>query len=123
MTPQIEPRDIPKIKEVLQIVFFDSEYQAIRRLGGLTNRSYKIIRKNGMEYVVRIPGEGTENLINRRDERTSTKLGCKLNIDSELLYFGDDGTKVMKFISNSQPMSAQVLQKQEIIKQAAGIFK
>ena len=119
----IEPTDIYRIKELLHIVFSDTEYREIVRLGGMTNRSYKITRNNELEYLVRIPGEGTEELINRMDECKSTRLACKLGIDSELLYFGDDGTKVMKFIPNSQSMTNQILQRQDIIEQAAGIFK
>jgi len=55
----------------------------------MTNRSYKRIRKNGQAYLVRIPGEGTEPLINRKNEHISTELACKLDIDSELLYFAN----------------------------------
>ena len=98
----IEPTDISRIKELLHNVFSDTEYREILRLGGMTNRSYKITRNNGSQYLVRIPGEGTEELINRKDEYKSTRLACKLGFDSELLYFGDDGTIVMKFIPNSQ---------------------
>ena len=96
---KIEAEDIPKVKTILSKIFADETYTDIMRLGGMTNHSYKVTRKNSQEYVVRIPGEGTEELINRLDERKSTELACKLGIDSELLYFGDDGTKVMRFIS------------------------
>lgn len=123
LTRNIEPKDIDKIKELIHIVFSDTEYRKIMRLGGMTNHSYKITRNNGMEYLVRIPGEGTEKLINRTDEFKSTRLACKLGIDSELLYSGDDGTKVMKFISNSHSMNNQIMQRQDIIEQAAGLLK
>ncbi len=119
----IEDQDIPKIKDLLQIVFSDNEYRKISRLGGMTNHSYKVTREDEQEYLVRIPGEGTEELINRNDERISTTLACRLGIDSELLYFGDDGSKVMRFISNPQPMNNLLLQEDYIIEQAAGIFR
>lgn len=119
----IEDQDIPKIKDLLQIVFSDNEYRTLSRLGGMTNHSYKVTREDEQEYLVRIPGEGTEELINRNDERISTNLACRLGIDSELLYFGDDGSKVMRFISNPQPMSNRLLQEHDIIEQAAGIFR
>lgn len=115
--------DIPVIKKLLRKVFPDDDYKEIKRLGGMTNHSYKITRHNEKEYVVRIPGEGTEELINRRDERKSTELACKLGIDAELLYFGNDGTKIMQFIQDSQPMNEQVLRQKENILQAAHIFR
>lgn len=119
---EIEEQDIPKLKELLKTVFGDDEYIDIERLGGMTNHSYKITRPDNNEYLVRIPGEGTEEMINRSDERKSTQLACDLGIDSELLYFGDDGRKVMRFIPNPQPMSEEVMRRKENLKQAAEIF-
>ncbi len=119
---EIEAVDIPKLHELMKLVFNDSEWIDIQRLGGMTNHSYKITREDGEEYLVRIPGDGTEEMINRLDERKSTELGCNLGIDSPLLYFGDDGRKVMKFIKDPQPMSEEVMRKRENLVQAAEIF-
>lgn len=119
---KIVEEDIPKVQGLLEKVFGEREYVTIERLGGMTNHSYKVLRGDGKEYLVRIPGEGTEELINRLDERKSTELACKLGIDSELLYFGDNGTKVMRFIHDPQPMSEEVMRRKENLLQAADIF-
>lgn len=119
---EIEQTDIPKLHDLLDLVFKDSEWKEIKRLGGMTNHSYKITREDGEEYLVRIPGDGTEEMINRLDEKKSTELGCNLGIDSPLLYFGDDGRKVMKFIKDPQPMSEAIMRKRENLIQAAEIF-
>lgn len=119
---EINQDDMPKLHELLKLVFNDDEWSSIVRLGGMTNHSYKITRLDGSEYLVRVPGEGTEELINRLDERKSTELGCKLGIDSKLLYFDDDGCKVMEFIHDPQLMSDEVMRKQEVLTQAAEIF-
>ena len=120
---EIVESDLPMVRELLEKVFSDGEYTDITRLGGMTNHSYKVVRTDGTEYLVRIPGEGTEELICRADERKSTELACRLGIDSQLLYFGDDGTKVMRFISNAQPMNSEVMCRPENIRQAAAIFR
>ena len=120
---KIEEEDLPKLRELLTIVFGNDEWKDIVRLGGMTNHSYKITRKDGQEYLVRIPGEGTEEMINRTDERKSTELACNLGIDSQLLYFDDKGHKIMKFIHDPQPMNEMVMRKKEILKQAARIFR
>ena len=119
---EIESVDIPKLKELMKMVFGDDEWKDIQRLGGMTNHSYKITRNDGEEYLVRIPGDGTEEMINRMDERKSTEFACKLGIDSPLLYFGDDGRKVMKFIHDPQEMNEDVMKRPENLKQAAAIF-
>ena len=107
---------------LLEKVFGVPGYVTIERLGGMTNHSYKVVLDEGQEYLVRIPGEGTEEMINRLDERKSTELACKLGIDSELLFFGDNGTKVMRFIHDPQPMNEEVMRRKENLLQAAEIF-
>ncbi len=120
---EIEEKDIPELHKLMREVFRDDGWKNIRRLGGMTNHSYKITREDGREYLLRLPGEGTEEMINRADERKSTELACRLGIDSPLLFFGDDGRKVMEFIRDPQPMSAGVMRKKENLTQAAGIFR
>ena len=120
---EIEEADIPQLHDLMKLVFDDSEWKDIRRLGGMTNHSYKVIRADGQEYLARIPGEGTEEMINRLDERKSTELACRLGIDSPLIYFGDDGRKVMRFIHDPQPMSEEVMRRKENMLQAASIFR
>lgn len=120
---EIEEADIPRIRELLTRVFPDDTYTKLARLGGMTNHSYKVTRPDGQEYLVRIPGEGTEEMINRADERKSTELACRLDIDSELLYFGDDGTKIMRFIHNPQPIDEEIMRRPEYLTQAAKIFR
>ena len=73
--------------------------------------------------MLRLPGEGTEELINRLDERKSTELACRLGIDARLLYFGDDGRKVSAFIPNPRPMDETLMRRRENILQAAAIFR
>lgn len=118
----IEQNDIPLLREMFSEVFGSPDWKSIERLGGMTNHSYKITRDDGQEYLARIPGEGTEEMINRADERKSTELACSLGIDSELLYFSDDGKKIMRFISDPLPMSESVMRKDNNIRQAAEIF-
>ncbi len=120
---EIEKEDIPKLVELMTEVFGSGEWSGIERLGGMTNHSYKITRIDGHEYLARIPGEGTEEMINRSDERKSTELACELGIDAPLLYFGDDGRKVMEFIRDPQSIDETVLQQKEYVRQAADIFR
>ena len=123
MAREIIKEDIPKVKELLQKVLKTDEYADISRMGGLTNHTYKVTLKNKKEYVVRIPGEGTEEIIVRKDEKVSTELACSLGIDAELLYFGDDGSKVTAYIENAVTMSSDTLKESLRIKQVAEIFK
>lgn len=123
MAKEVIKEDVPQIKALILSVLGTDEYADLSRMGGLTNHTYKVTLKNGEEYVVRIPGLGTEELIVRSDEMVSTKLACDLGVDAELLYFGENGSKVTKFISNAVTMSAELLHEPKHIKQVAEIFK
>lgn len=123
MANDIIQEDLERIKKLLDAAVGRSDYSELSRMGGLTNRTYKVKFAEGEGYVVRIPGEGTEELIVRRDENISTQLACRLGIDAELLYFGSDGSKVTKLIPNALTMSAETMLEQKHIVKAAAVFK
>lgn len=123
MAKEIVKEDIPKVRELLAKVLGTDGYADISRMGGLTNHTYKVTLDNGEEYVVRIPGEGTEELIVRSDEMISTKLACELGVDAEMLYFGENGAKVTRYIPNAVTMSSETLHEERHIKQMAEIFR
>ena len=123
MTRQIVLDDLTKIKDLLSIALGQTEYDHIERLGGLTNHTYQVTLKNGEPYVVRIPGEGTQAMIDRSNERISTQLACGLGIDTQLLYFGDDGSKVTAYLPDPITMSAPLLGRKENISHIAQILR
>lgn len=123
MAKEIILADIEKVKHLLKTAIGQEEYQNISRMGGLTNHTYHVVLPDGREYVVRIPGEGTEELIVRRDEQVSTQLACDLEIDAPMLYFGEDGSKVTEFITNAETMSAATICQPRHIEQVAEIFR
>ena len=122
MIREVIEKDLEKVNSLCMSILGDS-YVTIGRLGGLTNHTYHVTMEDGSQFVVRIPGEGTEELIVRKNEEISTRLACDLEIDAELLYFGEDGAKVTKYIDNAITMSVCELQKGEHIKQIAEILK
>ena len=77
---KIEEADLPRIREMIKEVFGFDDYKDIVRLGGMTNHSYKVTLENDEIYLMRLPGEGTEEMLNRDDERKSTELACELGI-------------------------------------------
>lgn len=115
--------DLPEISRLLEQVLNVGCYRAIERMGGLTNHTYHVWLDDGREYVVRIPGEGTEKLIVRSDERVSTELACDLGIDARCLYFGADGAKVTEYINDAVTMSAVTIREEKYLKDVAAIFR
>ncbi len=120
---EIIEKDLPIVKELLNKALSVDDYKDIERMGGLTNHTYHVTLEDGREFVVRIPGEGTEEMIVRRDEMVSTKLACDLGVDAKVMYFGEDGSKVTEYIANAITMSADTICEPRHIKQVAEIFK
>lgn len=44
---KIEQEDLPRVADLLKLVFGDSSYEDIQRLAGMTNHSYKITLGGG----------------------------------------------------------------------------
>ena len=120
---EIVTRDLPAIKALLERALAVDSYQSIERLGGLTNHTYHVTLADGRDLVLRLPGEGTEQLIVRADEKKSTELACALGVDAPLLSFFDDGSKVTEYIPNAVTMSAATLAEDRHIEQMANIFR
>lgn len=94
-----------------------------KRLGGMTNRNFMVDTESDI-YVIRLPGKGTEELINRRDEHLCTNLANQTGIDSQLLYFDDStGIKISKYIAEAETMSEKTIGEQENMKSIAELLK
>ena len=69
---------------------------------GMTNRSYSFLF-NKNRYIIRIPGEGTEKLINRYEEYEVYKAIDSFTIGEEVISFDPDtGIKIAKFFENAR---------------------
>ena len=58
---------------------------AVERLGGLTNRVYRV-EKGADRVVLRIPGEGTEDYIDRAVEAHNARVAAEAGVSAELLF-------------------------------------
>lgn len=69
---------------------------------GMTNRSF-IFTVKGEKYIMRIPGEGTSELIDRKQEAQVYSVIKDKGICDDLVYINpENGYKITKFIENSR---------------------
>lgn len=67
---------------------------------GMTNRSFRFLCQ-GTKYIMRIPGEGTGQLINREEEAQVLEAIAGKDICEEIVYFDSEkGYKITKYIEN-----------------------
>ncbi len=76
---------------------------APQRLGGLTNRVYRV-----GDFCLRIPGKGTEEYINRANESAAARAAAAAGVSPQVVH-ADPATGVMvtRFIDGAVTMSAQ----------------
>lgn len=84
----------------------------ISPIGGMTNKNYKIEIDNEC-YVLRVPGNGTGEMISREDEIKNAIYANEVGVDSELVYFNEEsGIKISRFIENAETLSPEATKKQ-----------
>lgn len=88
-------------KALADIPFLAGYNGSIERLGGLTNTVYR-----AGDVVLRLPGPGTEEYINRGHEKVAAEETARVGVSPEVLYVApESGVMVTRFIDNSTTMS------------------
>ena len=98
---QLETEAITIIKDVLQVENEDIVDISILKKG-MTNRSFLFYCKE-KKYIMRIPGEGTDQLINRRQEAEVYEKIAGRNICDDIFYINPEkGYKITEFLSGAR---------------------
>ncbi|MDF2567833.1 MAG: biosynthesis choline kinase, partial [Oscillospiraceae bacterium] len=89
--------------EILQIN--EDDIKSIDSAGGMTNNNYKA-KINDQDYILRIPGKGTEDMISRKNEYFNSKIGSLLGINVNCVYFNEQtGIKLTEYIKNAETLT------------------
>ena len=73
------------IKEIPELAGLRLDQLNIERLGGLTNLVYRI-NANNKDYILRLPGEGTEAYIDRTVEAHNAQQAAKAGVSAHIYY-------------------------------------
>ncbi len=86
----------------------ESKIRNLRCLkSGMTNQSF-LFDVDGKSYICRIPGPGTDRLINRADEAENYRANASLGICEKIIFFdGASGYKIAKFYEGSRNADAR----------------
>ena len=104
--------NIDKVIEVLHMVEgfgkITKQDCNIKRLGGMTNIVHLVETKN-INLIVRIPGKGTEDYINRSTEYKNAKAAWRAGISAEIIWADvNSGAMVSKAINRIETMTANL---------------
>jgi thiamine kinase-like enzyme len=92
------------------------------RLGGLTNRNYKVYL-GGEALVLRLPGKGTGRFINRSTERANQEAAAKAGFTPSSLYFnGRTGVKITPYLSEARTLDPSSARQPEVAEAVASLL-
>jgi thiamine kinase-like enzyme len=93
-----------RIGESLQI---DLTVDQVQRLGGLTNRNYRLDTPSG-RFVLRLTGAGTGDYIDRAAELVNARIASEAGVNAEVVFFDQTvGVMLTRFLDGAQTMSAE----------------
>lgn len=95
----------------------------VKPFGGMTNKNYKATIDDD-EFVVRVSGAGTQDMINRLEEKQNSELVSHLGINPEQLYFDETtGLKIARFIPEAETLNPKTAKRPENLKLVADTLK
>lgn len=95
----------------------------ITQAGGMTNDNYKVITTEST-YFVRLPGPGTDSMINRTYEPHNTKMIESLKIDAPIILIdSSNGIKITEYIPNSITFSKRTARLPQHLKKVAALLQ
>lgn len=95
----------------------------IYQIGGMSNKNFKVTL-HGCEYVLRVPGNGTDGMVDRASEDFNAVIGCKLGVNPTIRYFNPEtGIKLADFIKNAETLNAATIQRHDNMIKVANIYK
>src|SRR5262245_44929035 len=106
-------------------VFKNVPAEAIKleRLGGLTNRNFRIDSPLG-RHVLRIPGAGTSEYISRKNEAHAAKSAAKVGVNAEVVHFDEaTGVMVCRYIDGGVTLNAERFKDLGSVKRSAIAMK
>lgn len=93
------------------------------RLAGLTNINH-VLTHNAVAYVVRLPGEGTSEYIDRRTEEVAARSAAAAGVNAEVMFFdSSDGLMVTRFIDGARTMDSEAFRDPGALQRAGAALR
>ena len=100
-----QARDV--LNRIPQFWHPDGDAVKITRLGGLTNLVFRVDH-GGEQYVLRIPGKGTEEYINRANEAQAAREAAKAGVSPDVLHFDlQTGVMITRLVDHAVTMTPE----------------
>lgn len=119
------PYDEENLRKCLKEIFKgkDVSKATIDRIGGMSNKNFKVTL-NGQSYVLRVPGNGSDGMVERANEEFNALEASRLGVNPEIRYFNHEtGIKLADFIENAETLNAATVQRHDNMRKIADIYR
>ena len=120
-----DPFDIDNLRLYLTEMFPGKDiYQAeIVQIGGMSNKNFRV-NFEGKSYVLRVPGPGSEGMVERSNEEFNAIEGCKMGVNPEIRYFNArTGIKLADYIHNAETLNCATIQRHDNLLKIAEVYQ
>lgn len=119
------PYDEENLRQHLQTIFpgKDVSTAEIVKIGGMSNKNFRISFE-GRSYVLRVPGNGSDGMVERANEEFNAMEGCKMGVNPPIRYFNaKTGVKLADFIEDAETLNAATIQRHDNMRKIAEIYQ
>lgn len=120
------PFDYDNLISYLNAIFPNEHIEkevSIMQIGGMSNKNFKVT-KGKLEYVLRVPGNGSEGMVVRSNEEQNSMQACKMGINPPIRYFNaKTGIKLADFVKNAETLNGATIQRPSSMKKIVKIFQ
>ncbi|MDE5793429.1 MAG: phosphotransferase [Muribaculaceae bacterium] len=119
------PFDKDNLLHYLQEIFpyEDASKAEIMQIGGMSNKNF-LIKLSGQKYVLRVPGNGSDGMVERVNEEFNALEASRLGVNPAIRYFDpESGIKLVDYIDNAETLTAATIQRHDNMRKIAKIYQ
>ena len=88
----------------------------------MSNKNFRV-NFDGKSYVLRVPGPGSEGMVERSNEEFNALEGCRMGVNPEIRYFNaKTGVKMADYVENAETLNAGTIQRHDNLRKIAEIY-
>lgn len=94
----------------------------IIQIGGMSNKNFKV-NFEGKSYVLRVPGNGSEGMVERANEEFNAIAGCRMGVNPKIRYFNvHTGIKLADYVENAETLNSATIKRHDNLKKIAKLY-
>lgn len=101
----------------------ERDFSGFTRIGGMSNRNFRITLA-GQDYVLRVPGYCSGEMVDRRNEEFNARAAAALGITPAIRWFDAvTGIKLADFVHDAETLTAETILRPEHLSRIADIYR